>query len=368
MSGTTLITGADGYLGRKIATALLESCDDSLVFAVRADSAAALSEKRVRLERLVGPALDGRATFTAADVRDNDPFRDVDHKQITRIIHAAAITRFNVEYDLARRVNLEGTVRICAFASRCENLERLAVLSTLYSAGRREGTVMEGPHDNSGFVNHYEWSKWAAERHALQSCSELPLSVLRLPTIIADDTSGRVTQYNAFHNTLKLFFYGLLSLVPGDPSTPLSLATASFTMAAVTHLLDPAQRSGIYHVCPDSAHTATLGLLVDTAFDIFERDAGFQRRKILRPLYCDQKSFDDLIEAAQHLRSGPLNESLRSVAPFGMQLYLPKTFSNDALRAAWQGYEVDDPVALVKATCSHLVATRWGRQQCEEAA
>jgi nucleoside-diphosphate-sugar epimerase len=367
MSGTTLITGADGYLGCKLATALLESCDDRLVLAMRADSSAELSAKRHRLERLIGPALDGRGTFAVADIRGNDPFCDVNCKKITRIVHAAAVTRFNVEYDLARRVNLEGTVRVCTFASRCENLQRIAVLSTLYSAGRRKGMVSETLHDNVGFVNHYEWSKWAAECHALQSCADLPVSVLRLPTIIADDVSGRVTQYNAFHNTLKLFFYGLLSLVPGDPSTPLSLATASFAAEATSHLLNSAHCEGIYHICYDTAHTPTLSLLIDTVFDVFACDIGFQRRKILRPLYCDQDSFEDLVEAAQRLRGGPLNESLRSVAPFGTQLYLPKAFSNNVLRAAWPGYHVDDPIALIRSTCSHLVATRWGRQN-EEAA
>ena len=70
------------------------------------------------------------------------------------------------------------------------------------------------------------------------------MSVLRLPTIIADGDDGQVTQYNAFHNTLKLYFYGLLSLVPGDPSTPVSLATAAFTTAAITRLLDPAVADG----------------------------------------------------------------------------------------------------------------------------
>ena len=177
------------------------------------------------------------------------------------------------------------------------------MLSTLYSAGQRSGEVAERQHSDAGFANHYEWSKWAAEQ-AVLSAADLPVSVLRLPTIIADGDDGQVTQYNAFHNTLKLYFYGLLSLVPGNPSTPVSLATASFTTSAIIRLLDPAVADGIYHVCPDPADTPTLGQLLTTAFAVFEQDSSFRRRQLLTPEYCDQESFDDLVAAASRFRGG----------------------------------------------------------------
>jgi nucleoside-diphosphate-sugar epimerase len=279
---------------------------------------------------------------------------------VTRIVHAAAVTRFNVEREAARRVNVEGTMRLAAFAARCADLRRFVLLSTLYSAGRRSGEVAERRHGETGFANHYEWSKWAAEE-AVLSTPGLPVSVLRLPTIIADGDCGHVTQYNAFHVTMKLYFYGLLSLVPGNPSTPVSLATAAFTTAAVTRLLDPATAAGIYHLCPDPGDTPALGDLITTAFAVFERDRQFRRRQLLAPAFCDEESFNDLVAAASRFRDGPVRESLASVASFATQLYLPKVFRNDALRAAWPGYLAPDPVALVRAVCEHLVVSRWGR-------
>jgi len=281
-------------------------------------------------------------------------------------VHAAAVTRFNVEWDVARRVNVEGTTRLAAFAATCPNLQRLALLSTLYSAGRRSGEVAERQHADAGFANHYEWSKWAAEQTVL-SATDLPVSVLRLPTIIADGDDGQVTQHNAFHNTIKLYFYGLLSLVPGNPSTPVSLATAAFTTSAITRLLDPAVADGIYHICPDPADTPALDQLITTAFAVFEQDRSFRRRQLLTPAYCDQESFDDLVTASRRFSGGPVQESLASVSSFGTQLYLPKTFRNDALRAAWPGYRAPDPIALARAVCEHLVTSRWGRQLADAA-
>src|SRR5262249_54931677 len=248
---------------------------------------------------------------------------------------------------------------------RCARLRRLALLSTLYSAGLRSGEIAERRHDDAGFANHYEWSKWAAEETVL-AARDLPASVLRLPTVIADGDDGQVSQYNAFHNTLKLYFYGLLSLLPGLASTPLSLATAAFTTAAITRLLDPGVPDGIYHVCPDPAGTPRLDELITTAFGVFERDQRFRRRQVLRPAYCDQESFNDLVTAGAKFQGGLIQEALGSAAPFGTQLSLPKTFRNDALRAAWPGYQAPDPVALVAATAERLVASRWGRQSQEE--
>ncbi|WP_373234570.1 SDR family oxidoreductase [Mycobacterium marinum] len=365
MIGTTVLTGADGYVGHKIAAKLLECTDDRLVLGVRADSSAELSTKRTRLRGLLGSAHDRRTTIVRADLRDSDPFGGLDTAGVTTVVHAAAVTRFNVERDLARRANLEGTARVCEFASRCASLGRLAVISTLYSAGKHQGRIAEAPLDDAGFVNNYEWSKWAAEQHALATCADLPLTILRLPTIIADDVAGMVGQYNAFHNTAKLFFYGLLSVVPGDRDTRVNIATASFTTAAITALLDPGKPGGVFHVCPEHKNNATVGELVDRAYTAFERDEGFLRRRLLRPLYCELEGFRDLVKGAQSLGKGPIKESLDSVSSFGEQLFLPKEFDTDSLYAAWPEPVIEDPLALIESTISHLVATRWGRQAKE---
>ena len=233
-------------------------------------------------------------------------------------------------------------------------MENLVQLSTLYTAGRHTGTVDETRHsDDAGFVNHYEWSKWAAEECVL-STPDLPVTVIRLPTVIGEDDAGAVGQYNAFHHTLRLYFHGLLTLLPGEPATPLSVASAAFTVAAVTSLLDA--EPGIYQACPGPL---PLGTIIDVAFDAFERDAGFRRRMLPRPLPCDRDSFLDMATAAKNLRGGPLHKALGSVAPFAEQLYLPKVFTTDRLRKAWPGCPAPDPhatAALVHAVCTDLIA------------
>jgi nucleoside-diphosphate-sugar epimerase len=356
----TLITGADGYLGRVLAARLLRTTDDRLTLTVRT----ADPGRRVALSGALGDPDPRRVEIVPADVRDPDPFAAVEPAGVTTIVHAAAVTAFNVDLATARAVNVEGTARLAAFARTCPRLTRLLALSTLFSAGRRTGTVAESEHDDTaGFVNHYEWSKWAAERRLLADAPGLPLTIARLATIVSDDESGTVGQHNAFHNTLKLFCYGLLSLMPGDPKTPLYLATAEFTGRGLAHLARPEVPAGVYHLAPAAEEVLPLGDLVDLAFEVFERDPGFRRRRLLRPAFCDLEGFRDLVEGSRGFGASPMRQALDAVAPFAEQMFLAKDFDSTRLRGGWPAVPATDTRRLVEATCTHLVGTRFGRRE-----
>jgi nucleoside-diphosphate-sugar epimerase len=367
MKSTTLITGADGYIGSRLAAHLLANTDEHLILAVHASSGASRpAATATATPTATAAAPNKRVSVAPVDLTAANPFAALDPGQITRIVHAAAVTRFNVPQELARAVNVVGTARLAAFAARCENLERFAVLSTLHTAGLRVGDVSEKRHDYVGFANNYEWSKWLAEDLLLASHTDVPRSVLRLPTVIAEDERGGVTQFNAFHNTLRLYYYGLLSLLPGDPACPLHIADAAFVISAIAHLIDPAVPPGVYHVTPSGSDVAPLDKLVDTVFEVFESDHAYRRRGLPRPLWCDRKSFDDLVEASRTLRAGPVSQAVDSIASFAAQLFLPKSFRNDRLREVWPGYRTQDPVTLTAAVARDLVASRWGRNRNEE--
>lgn len=317
---TTLLTGASGYLGGRLAAAL----DDDLI-------------------------LPSRTPGGAGDLTAPGALAGVDPDRVTRIVHAAAVTRFNVDRDTARRVNLEGTMRVAEFAERCPRLERFSYVSTLYAAGRHTGDIPEEPLADRGFVNNYEWSKHAAESFLLGR--DLPVQILRLPTLIADDDAGgSVGQYNAFHSTLRLYYYGLLSLVPGDLDTPLAVASAQYAVRAMLEAPHP-----VTHACPAPGDTITVGELIDTAFGVFEKDEDFRRRMLLRPVPCDLVSFRELAAVADGLRGGPIHQALGSVAPFAEQLYLPKLFHAPHARPV-------DTHRLAENVCTTLVELRFGRK------
>lgn len=356
-----LVTGAGGYLGRRIARRLLAEGGHDLVLAVRTEAARA--ELAGDFEPVVAA---GRARVVVADLAEPEPFAALDdglRRRITVIVHSAAVTRFNVERELAERVNVEGTGRVLALARRCPNLERVAHLSTVYATGLRSGVIREEPDDGSaGFANDYEWSKWASEELVVAEGDALPWAVLRVATVVADDDGGAVTQRNAFHETLKLCFHGLLPLLPGDGSTPLYFVTGDAVADLVARLCDPACPGGHHHLAPEAAQALTLDAALDLVFARFGHVEEFRRRGVLRPPLVDQESFDLMMGGVTPFAGSLVRQAMANVAPFARQLYVAKALEHPRLAAALPDHRWPDPAALVEATVDHLVERRWGRR------
>ena len=361
MASAILVTGADGYLGRLLVRRLLRSTEAELILAVRARDEAELATKQAGMAATLA-GCEGRVRWAAADLRAENPFAGVDATAVKAILHSAAVTRFNVDAETAQRVNVDGARRVLSFARRCKHLERVAMLGTLYASGLRAGPIEETPFDDdAGFANAYERSKWGAEQLLLHEFAELPWRLCRVATVVADDENGHVTQLNAVHNTLKLLFHGLLSLVPGRCSVPVYFVTGEFVVEAVLAALAAPGDAGIFHVCHTRGESLTLGELIDVAFAVFEGQDSFRARRILRPLFADAGSFDLLAGAVRSFGGGIVNQAVSSVAPFAPQLFVAKDADNRRLRAAMPAYAAPDPKRLVERTCAHLVRTRWGR-------
>ena len=346
---TILVTGAAGYVGARLVERLLATTDAHVIAWLRGDAPATFAEHP-------------RVTIARGELTRDDAFASIDASAITKIVHAAAVTRFNVEAELADRVNVDGARRVFELASRCPRLDRIIYVSTVYAAGLRTGAIAEAPLDRAPrFANHYERSKWQAETMLLTDYAHLPSTIARVATVIADDDGGAVTQKNAVHNTLRLLFHGLLSLVPGEAQTPVYFVTGALVVDALAALATGSKRPKIVHVAHSREESATLGELVDLAFDVFARDPGFQRRRLLKPLLVDAESFEMLVSGIDGFGGDAVRQALASVAPFARQLFSAKDVANDELRAILPEITAPSPAALVHDTVTHLVATRWGR-------
>lgn len=372
-----LITGGDGYLGLRLARKYLEATEDSVILWIRARDREEFQRKKEKINnRLHGLKVyaerSGSVGYLWGDLTEERPFDSINPQEIRLIIHAAAVTRFNVDKITARKVNVEGTEKVFHFANRCSFLEGIGLLSTVYASGLKSGVIEEVPMDDKGgFANYYEWSKWATETQLLTQFNHLPWRIFRIATIIADNDTGQVTQQNAFHNTLKLFHYGLLSLVPGKPETPLYFITGDFVTDAVFTLMTRSLNKSIYHVVPTqkespSGQTLRLGELIDLAFGIFEQERDFKLRRILKPLYADARSFDLLAEGVQTFGTGTpgsiMNQAISSVAPFAKQLFVQKEIQNQNLALALANrYHAPNIHRLIQNTCKYLVRTKWGK-------
>ncbi len=355
-----LVTGADGYVGRLLVRHLLAAGDDDLLLWTRArDTASAL-------DRLGGTVTSrelasGRVRLAGGDLRDPDPFARVDPAALSGIVHLAAVTSFAVSAVDADAVNRAGTGRVLELAGRCTRLRSLVLASTVYASGLRTGAVEEAPLDSAaGFANEYERSKWRAEQLTLGAGLDVPVAVLRLSTVAADDSSGMAGTHNAVHNTLALLRHGLLSLMPGDPATPLYLVTGDLVASALQAAVRT-RASGFVHVAHRAQDSLTLGEAVRVALEVFSADPGFRARGVRPPRFADLTAFGLLAEGVGSFGGGVLGQALGSLLPFARQLYVPKQVGNDALRRLLPGYRPDDAAAVFAATCEALLRREGSR-------
>jgi nucleoside-diphosphate-sugar epimerase len=354
-----LVTGADGYLGARIA-ALYARSGRPVIAWMRAGSAAEFEAKRDSVAALLG-----EARYAWGDLRSAEPFSDVPPGDVSQIVHAAAVTRFNIEVDLARQVNVEGTEKLLRFAERCRALEAFGLLSSVYASGLRAGVIAEQPCDGAGgFANHYERSKWQAERLLAGGFDHLPWQVFRIATVIADDESGHAARHNALHNTLKLLYHGLISLVPGNPDTPLYFVSADFAAGNVVELMQRRAQRVIYHLAPGLAQSVTLGELLQAAWQAFEAAPEFRRRRLLPPVYAGLAQFAQLAEGVSGFAGRVLGQAVGSITPFAPQLYVRKSVENANLRAAATAWPPVESRQLVENTCAQLVAAGFGSVPC----
>ena len=352
----TMVTGADGHVGAALSRWLVDNTDHILLLCVRASDNTELAAKR----RKLGPLADNqRCRVVAADLRDPQPFTKIGVDGVTGILHCSAVTSFAVDQQTAQAVNVDGTEKLIEFAARCHKLRRFGFVGTLYAAGLREGVIAESTLDEAEqFANHYEWSKWHAE-NLLIGKPDLPWQIYRMATILGEDDSGLVVQQNAIHNTLRLLYYGLLSVVPGHPDTRVYTTTTEFAAAAIGRLFLNAEDQGVFHISDSGSEAVTIGAMIDSVYESFMADPRFAKQRILKPLFCDRKAFDTLVEGSSQF-GGAIAQSLQSLAPFAPQLYSDKDVQTQHSTELLNGLRSPESNTLLRAVCGHLVETRWG--------
>ena len=358
---TTLITGATGYVGGALAKKLLKTTDDDLILLVRSHPNETFEERKKSLLNKLGSSYERRILIVDGHLEQDAPFKGVKASSVTRIIHAAATTAFNVERPKAKAINVDGLRKVLDFARTCPSLERFYQISTIYSAGKSLGIVQEDFVTRPDFANYYEWSKWEAENLIRSEYSDLPWNILRVATIAADDNTGAVTQHNAIHNTLKLFYYGLISLAPGNSDCPVYLVTGDFTVKGIFSLLKKAPLHEVVNICHSKEESVSLGDLLNIAYEGFLEDESFKKRGVKPLILVSEKSFDLLVGGTSGFGSEVLKQALDSISPFASQLYIDKDFSNKKIKEEMPDYVAPDPKVLAKNTVGELLKTKFGR-------
>ena len=276
------------------------------------------------------------------------------------VVHLAAATSFSQTADEARGVNVDGTARLLDLDWNA--VERWVHVSTAFVAGQRTGTILEPDRAaTGGWINEYEHSK--ADAESIVRAARPDAVIVRPSTIVCDGLSGRVTQVNAVHRALRLYFSGLAAMIPGTDATCLDVVTADYVTAGIARIARAAGVEGkTFHLCAGRG-AMPLDELLDATHEVFGQSPVWRRRGIARPVRVDldtYRLFESAIGAAGSQR---VIQAVRSLGFFVPQLAFPKVFDTTGADAV-----TGMPAPTVASFWRAMVATLAGAAVLEEAA
>jgi len=356
----TFFTGATGLVGGELLQHFLDSTPNRrLIILARDPAKLALHNQNERVTVVEGDLTKPKLGLRYGALRRIK-------KEVTEIIHCAAQTRFGLPLEEARATNTYGTTNVLNVARACKRLEKLAHFSTIYVAGRTSGRIPEAPLESPhGFVNTYQQSKFEAEQRVLEAMSDVPTVIYRLSTIIGESRTGRVRQYNYFHQLLRLFARNVLPIVPGDLSWQIDLIPTEWSTAALAFLFEKRFVAGeVLNVCAGSEHSPRMREIKSTAQELFEKHPLIQKwLPISEPKFVSLSEYEEYVDKSLKGDDKLLIKILGLLNKFLPQMGINQTFENSLLQARLEGSGLTIPPfgSYFNKVISYCLDTDWGR-------
>lgn len=197
-----LMTGFPGFLASALVPKILARRDGVEAICLVQPHHLQLAQERVAEIEAAHPDTEGRISLITGDI--TAPGLGVDASERSRLVdvqevwHLAAVYDLAVPEEIARRVNVQGTVNVVEFCRSRKEFNRLQYVSTCYVSGDYDGEFPEDEIDlGQGFLNHYESTKFEAEvqvRRAIRA--GLPATIYRPGVVVGDSQTGETQKYD----------------------------------------------------------------------------------------------------------------------------------------------------------------------------
>src|SRR4051812_35456142 len=232
--GLVFFTGFPGFIGRRLVSRLLKDDPEVRV-------ATLVEEKMADDARNCAEQFDAsdRIEVITGDIGERDLGLDKETYdrltgEMTQAYHLAAIYNLAVPFELAQRVNVDGTGNVLDLCAKASKLERLNYVSTAYVAGMRTGTVYE--HElimGQEHKNHYESTKFQAEVWVRELMDKVPTTVYRPAIVVGDSKTGETQKFDGPYYILRTF-----QRTGGAPLAQFGRAEAPFNVVPVDFIVD----------------------------------------------------------------------------------------------------------------------------------
>lgn len=346
------LTGASGLLGRAVVARLLQRPDIGRIYVLARPTP-------VRSPYGVIPVM-GDVTSPGLGIAPDTRARL--KNEVDVVLHLAAATAFSQSLTDARAINTEGTRRVLDLTSDWSEVSRWIYVSTAFVAGKRIGRVAEDDLAHPpGWVNNYEQSK--AEGEALVRAARGDWAISRPATIVCDDNTGRISQTNAVHRALRLYFGGLAAMLPGTDSSALDVIPTDYAARGIEAMVtSPAVLRRTFHFCAGDG-AIPLDELLEVSYEAFLRAPMWKRKGIARPVRTDLETYRLFESAIEEAGSERVRQAVRSLGHFVPQLAYPKRFDTSSADALL-GYAAPP----VSTFWTNMVNTLVGNESLQEAA
>jgi len=255
VSHTYFITGYPGFIGKRLVKHIVQADPSGrIVLLVQPKF---VKEASQLIERL--PA--AHVEILSGDLVDmhlglaGDEYRELTAR-VTHVFHLAAISSLGMGRDIAQKVNVEGTRSVLELARDCEHLERFVYFSPCYVSCDRVGVIAEDELEaGQRFRNHYEETKFEAEKLVQKAKAQLPITIIRPSSVVGDSRTGEIDRFEGPYYLGMLLVLSPLVLplpLPGNGVAPLNVVPVDFVVAATwalahrpeavgrtLHLVDP---------------------------------------------------------------------------------------------------------------------------------
>ena len=278
------VTGATGFIGKRLVKKLLERKGSTVYFLLREQSASKAAALReywgVGAARAV--AVHGDLTTKKLGVSADDIKKL--KGQIDHFYHLAAVYDLGADEESQIAVNIDGTRNTVEFAKAID-AAHFHHVSSIAAAGLYEGVFREDMFDEAENYEHpYFRTKHESEKIVRKEC-KVPWTVFRPAMVVGDSTTGEMDKIDGPYYFFKLIQRMRQLLPPWMPSVGLeggrvNIVPVDFVVDALDHishqanvtkkcfhLVDPVgYRVGdVLDIFSQAAHAPKMNLFINAA-------------------------------------------------------------------------------------------------------
>ncbi len=267
------VTGATGFIGKRLVKALLARKGAVVHFLVRPGSEGKLEALYDHWGCTKARAVPVTGDLTAKKLGVAADTLKALKGQIDHVFHLAAVYDLGADEESQVRVNIEGTRNLCEFAKAID-AGHLHHVSSIAAAGLYEGVFREDMFEEAEGLEHpYFMTKHESEKIVRKEC-KLPWTVYRPALVVGDSKTGEMDKIDGPYYFFKLIQRMRQILPPWMPSVGIeggriNIVPVDFVVACLDHIAhSKAELKGkCFHLVDPQ------GYRVGDVLDIFSRAA-----------------------------------------------------------------------------------------------